>query len=69
MEIRLVSSLTPEDEEAAAPSILEALCAVLDRMPIAYTARLRTTNGHLLDRSRPAFDLSPSDSRSTLRPP
>ena len=45
MDIRLVSSLTAEDEVATAPRVLDALCAVLDRMPIAYTARLETTNG------------------------
>ena len=40
MQIRLVSSLTPEDEERLAPELLFALRAVLDSLPVSYTIRI-----------------------------
>jgi hypothetical protein len=43
MEIRFISSLTADDEDAFAPAILTAVTAILDQMPIAYTIRIETT--------------------------
>ena len=43
MEIRFVSSLTPEDENLFAPALLTAVGALLDQLPIAYTMRIETT--------------------------
>ena len=43
MEIRFVSSLTPEDENTFAPALLKAFGALLDQMPIAYTLRIQTS--------------------------
>ena len=48
MNIHLVSSLTQEDEERTAPQILEAVRTVLDQLPIAYTIRLETVSGHVV---------------------
>lgn len=48
MEIRLVSSLTPEDEARLAPTLLAALTALLDQLPIAYTVRVNTMSGRAL---------------------
>ncbi len=45
MEIRFISSLTPEDENRIAPALLSAVSSVLDRMPIAYTLRFETVSG------------------------
>jgi hypothetical protein len=45
MEIRFVSSLTPEDEEHLAQPLLHLVCALLDQLPIAYTLLIETTNG------------------------
>ena len=42
MNIRFVSSLTPEDEDRLAPSVLKAVTAILDEFPIAYTLRIET---------------------------
>jgi hypothetical protein len=42
MEIRFVSSLTAEDENAFAPALLKAIGALLDNLPIAYTMRIET---------------------------
>jgi hypothetical protein len=43
MEIRFISSLTAEDEDAFAPAVLKAVSAILDQFPIAYTLRIETT--------------------------
>ncbi len=45
MDIRFISSLTPDDENRLAPGLLTALAAVLDRLPLAYTLRVETTSG------------------------
>ena len=45
MDIRLVSSLTPEDETRLAPALLAALTSLLDQLPICYTVRMETTTG------------------------
>jgi hypothetical protein len=47
MEIRFVSSLTPEDENLFAPALLKAVCALLDQLPIAYTIRIETTGSQV----------------------
>jgi hypothetical protein len=47
MEIRFVSSLTAEDENAFAPSLLKAIGALLDPLPIAYTVRIETTGAQV----------------------
>jgi hypothetical protein len=56
MDIRFVSSLTPDDENALAPALLKAASALLDQMPIAYTLRLETTGAQVFVHSHPAFD-------------
>ncbi len=45
MDIRFISSLTPEDENRIAPGLLTAIASVLDRLPIAYTLRFETIGG------------------------
>jgi len=45
VDIRFVSSLTPDDENRLAPQLLNALGGVLDSLPIAYTLRIETTAG------------------------
>ena len=42
MEIRVVSSLTPDDEVRVAPVLLDELAQLLGRMPIAYDIRIQT---------------------------
>jgi hypothetical protein len=44
MEIRFVSTLTPDDEEQFAPAILTAITALLDQTGISYTLRIATSN-------------------------
>jgi len=57
MEIRFVSSLTPEDERLFAPALLKACAALLDQLPIAYTLRIETCGKHVVQHTHP----SPSD--------
>jgi hypothetical protein len=44
MDIHFVSTLTPEDEDTYAPTVLNAVRAILDAMPIAYTLRIETAS-------------------------
>ena len=54
MEIRFVSSLTPEDESAFAPVLLKALGALLDQTPLAYTLRIQTSGMQVFQHSNPS---------------
>ena len=56
MDIRFISSLTPEDENTFAPALLKAVSAVLDQFPIAYTVRIETTGAQVYQHTHPTFD-------------
>jgi hypothetical protein len=56
MDIRFISSLTPEDENAFAPALLQAVSAMLDQFPIAYTLRVETTGAQVYQHTHPTFD-------------
>jgi hypothetical protein len=58
MDIRFISSLMPEDENAFAPALLKAVGALLDQMPIAYTLRIETTGAQVFQHTHPAFESS-----------
>ena len=47
MEIRFISSLTADDENAFAPALIKAVGALLDQLPIAYTVRIETTGAQV----------------------
>ena len=68
MEIRFISSLTPEDENAFAPGLLKAVAAMLDQFPIAYTIRIETTGSQVFQHSHPTFEppLSPASRIESL---
>jgi hypothetical protein len=51
MEIRFVSSLTPDDEIRLADGLLTALISVLDRLPIAYSLRIDAGGSRVLQHS------------------
>ena len=59
MEIRFISSLTAEDEDAFAPALLRAISALLDQMPISYTVRIETTGRRTFQDSRNPPGLTP----------
>ena len=66
MEIRFVSSLTPDDENAFAPALLRAVSAMLDQFPIAYTLRVETTGAQVFQHSHPTFETIAG--QGTVRP-
>ena len=51
MEIRFVSSLTPEDEVRLAEGLLKAFTCLLDQWPIAYTLRIDAGDATVLQHS------------------
>ena len=51
MEIHLVSSLTPDDENRLAPAVLAAIGRVLDRLPVTYSVRVETVTGNAIHHS------------------
>ena len=53
MEIRFISSVTPEDENTYAPTVLKAVTAILDQLPIAYTLRLETAGAQVYQHTHP----------------
>ena len=65
MNIRFTSSLTPEDENAFAPVLLNALVGILDLLPIAYMIRIDTSDAKAYQHVGTASGLAPS-SESTL---
>ena len=50
MDIRFVSSLSPDDECGLAGHLLNTASALLDRLPIAYSLRIVTSGGRQFDR-------------------
>ncbi len=45
MDIRIVSSLTAEDEAQLAPAVLTAVVSLLTGLPVSYAVRIETTTG------------------------
>ena len=54
MDIRFVSSLTPDVEDLVAPAILKAVAALLDQVPLAYSLRIETTGAQVLQHTHQA---------------
>jgi hypothetical protein len=67
MDIRFVSTLTAEDENALAPAILSALGSLLDRFSLPYTVRIETTGARVFQHSHPSCGESASP--APARPP
>lgn len=59
MDIHFVSTLTPEDEDHYAPAVLNAVKAILDLMPIAYTVRIETANSRVFQHTKSDVGLEP----------
>lgn len=66
MEIRFISTLTPEDEENIAPAILRAAASLLDQTGIAYTLRIETTSEKVFQHNHPAVAAA-SETQTTPR--
>ena len=54
MDIRFVSTLTAEDEDRIAPSVLRAITTLLDQFSLAYTLRIETTGERVFQHHHPA---------------
>lgn len=52
MDIHFISSLTPDDEDRLASTLLEAITPLLRMMPIAYTVRIRTASNRVFQHTR-----------------
>ena len=61
MEIHFISSLTSEDETKVAAAILAAAGTVLDQSAIAYSLRIETSRGEVLQRTGPVGNASAAD--------
>jgi hypothetical protein len=66
MDIRLISSLTADDENAFAPALLKAVGAILDQFPIAYTLRIETIGDQVFQHRHPCFDTAIKTVRTEL---
>jgi hypothetical protein len=66
MEIHLVSSLTPDDENRLAPRVLKAIEDVLERLPVSYSVRIETAIGNAIHHNHTAVHLVTDE--STPRP-
>lgn len=60
MDIHFVSTLTPEDEDHYAPAVLNAVKAILDLMPIAYTLRIETANSRVFQHTKSDVGIEPA---------
>jgi len=52
MDIRLVSTLTPDDEARLAEALCITAGALLDHLSIAYTLRVETSDGQVYQQHR-----------------
>ena len=68
MNIRFISTLTAEDESQFAPALLQAVTALLDTLPIAYTLRIETLDAEVFQHTHPssAPALAPPDPRAAV---
>jgi hypothetical protein len=57
VNIRFISSLTPEDEEVFAAALLKGVRAMLDQFPLAYTLRIETTSSRIFQHTTPSVDV------------
>ena len=55
MEIRFISTLTPEDEARVASTICKTAAQLLAPLSIAYTLRVRTTDGQMFCEQSPGL--------------
>jgi hypothetical protein len=66
VNIRFVSTLTPEDENAMAPAVLKAIATILDLLPIAYMLRIDTADAQVYQHVRQ--DAQPSGAMGDAMP-
>lgn len=71
MELRFVSSLTPDEEERFVPTLLAVVSGLLDQTSLAYTLQIRTSGDRVFHHTRTAIETvaeDPDDSDSPSPP-
>ena len=63
MEIRFISTLTADDEGQMAPALMNAVTALLDALPIAYTIRIETLGAQVFQHTHPSADAEVATTR------
>jgi hypothetical protein len=58
MDLRFISTLTPDDEDRYAPMILAAIKALLDLTPITYSVRITTANSSVFHHTKTDPDVA-----------
>jgi hypothetical protein len=61
MDIRIVSTLTSEDEKGVAGALLKALLELLNGLPIAYVVRIETSGEGVIHASNLGEGSPPMD--------
>lgn len=51
MDIRFISSMTPDDEARLAPAVVDLIGALLDHLPLTYSLRVETAAGITFQRT------------------
>lgn len=69
MNIRFISSLTPEDEDAFASALLTSVRAILDQFPIAYTLRIETATARVFQHTSASVDVALTQAARPARLP
>jgi hypothetical protein len=69
MDIRFVSSLTADDENAFAPALLKAVGAILDQFPIVYTLRVETTGSQVFQHTHHSFETASGPMQAGIAAP
>ena len=54
MNIRFISSLTPDDEDLLAPALMKAVTALLGQVHLAYSLQIQTSGAQVLHHTQPA---------------
>jgi hypothetical protein len=54
LNIRFISSLTPDDEDLLAPALIKAIAALLDQVHLAYSLKIETSGAQVLHHTHPA---------------
>ena len=69
MDIRFISSMTPDDEARLAPALADLIGALLDQLPVAYTLRIETATGATFQRTHatPRIPMPTDDRRGQDR--
>jgi hypothetical protein len=69
MDIRFVSTLTPEDEDRLAPGLVNAIGLLLDALPLVYTLRVETSNGKVFQHTHAGPDIDTDTASEVLSTP